>query len=96
MTLDFKDGYQIELSDIEILAIVSKSEHIKCRGLNVCMIFDEENVSSESLQEINTLIGSGKILEAHVVTNDYKIPVDIHGGNVGQCYFGYVNPTLFD
>jgi len=67
---------------------------IKCCGLCVSLEFAKE---SQIINEYMTeLILKRETIKGWIVKDSNRIPVDIHGGNVGKCYFGYINPTIFD
>lgn len=87
------NGMEKDLSDVKVLAVIPWSENIVCCGLNVRMAYETENDTDKYLTDI---VSKGEVVRIHLVSEAFNIPVDIHGGNVGECYFGNINPTVFE
>ena len=104
MKLEIENCEPICLNECRVLAVIPQEQpysyedlpkpHIKCCGLNVCLEFTEEPEQTKSY--IADIVSKAKTVKCWIVKDSNRIPVDIHGGNVGKCYFGYINPTIFD
>jgi len=94
----------IELINCRVLAIIPQEQpysyedqpqpHIKRCGLNVGLEFVKE--PDQTKRYITDIVAKGGTVKCWIIKDDNRIPVDIHGGNVGKCYFGYINSTIFD
>jgi len=72
-------------------------------GLNMCLVFSDTIKSEKRAYDDLVLNFKRKKIDVFTIylcgKNGVKIPVEIHGGNVGSptsCYFGYINPLMFD
>jgi len=92
---------ELDITDITVLAIIptvvneEEKKNARNTGLNLCIDFDyEEHEFRQHM--INGIIngGNGGWVRCIIVSGDYRIPIDIHGGNMGECYFGYINPRF--
>lgn len=97
MKLTLENGMARELSDIKVLAIIPQGNdtHIKCCGLNIRM---NHNIRMENDFDnyITAFISNRKVVHGYIVSKTVKVPIDISGGNTNECYFGYINPTIFE
>ena len=95
--LRLDNGMELLLDCARVLAIIPKRENFDDRvcGINVSLEFSHESEEIEEfvLKEIHS---GDHFAKGTILINGNKIPVDIHGGNAGEAYFGYVNPTLFN
>ncbi len=96
MKLELKNGLTRKLSSVKILAIIPNSLDIpiKCCGLNIRM---EHNQKTENNFDdyITSYVSKSKTVRGYIIGDNIRIPIDIHGGNTNECYFGYINPTIF-
>lgn len=96
MKLELENGLRRELSNIKVLAIIPKNIDIpeKCCGLNIRM---EHNQKTENDFDdyITSYVSKAKTVHGYIIGDNIRVPIDIHGGNTNECYFGYINPTIF-
>ena len=93
--------------DVSVLAIVSNdsspAKHLS--GLNVCIVFGK--ASEKDYDNLCEKIADG-LVTVIVQKDDWRIPVEIHGGNgwsdsarygydqEASCLFGYIHPNIFN
>jgi hypothetical protein len=97
MKLKLNNGMERELSNVKCLAIIPKREdtHITCCGLNIRM--EHNSRTEDSFDDyITSFVSKSKTVHGYLIDHKVKIPIDIHGGNTNLCYFGYINPSIFD
>jgi len=96
MKLEINKKLNLSLTNFRFLAIVPQfyNTPLTCCGLNVSMEFDKRKESKKFQQHMIDIFSKKQTVRAYVITSNCRIPVDIHGGNVGECYFGYINPTI--
>jgi len=97
MKLKLDNGMERELSSVKCLAIIPKRHdtHITCCGLNIRMEYN--SITEDDFDNyITSFVSKSKTVHGWLINEDMKIPIDIHGGNTNQCYFGYINPSIFE
>lgn len=97
MKLKLDNGMERELSNVKCLAIIPKREdiHITCCGLN--MRIEHNSKTEDSFDDyITGFISKSKTVHGYLINDSVKIPIDIHGGNTNECYFGCINPTILE
>ena len=97
MKLLLDNGMERELSNVKCLAIIPQREdtHITCCGLNIRM--EHNSRTEDSLDDyITGFVSKAKTVHGYLINDSVKIPIDIHGGNTNLCYFGYINPSIFE
>lgn len=97
MKLKLDNGMERKLSSVKCLAIMPQREDtpITCCGLNIRM--EHNSRTQDSFDDyITGFVSKSKIVHGYLINDSVKIPIDIHGGNTNECYFGYINPTILD
>jgi len=103
MKLRLVNGMEKALGDVSVLAVITCSNYIdnKYCGLNVKINFvDQDHTKADKY--IQAKISHGEIVDGYLIgslkncTFKVCIPISIHGGNVGESYFGFINPTIFE
>jgi hypothetical protein len=102
--LEVENSQPIDIINCRVLAIIPQENpysyedlpkpHITCCGINVSVEFEKEPDSTK--EYIAGIVSKGKTVKCWIIKDNNRIPIDIHGGNVGKCYFGYINPTIFN
>ncbi|MFA7219083.1 MAG: hypothetical protein WC119_00965 [Synergistaceae bacterium] len=81
----------LDIRRMDILAIIPQSKHKeahKACGLNISIDYDFAERAFE--EHMNRVIGGGDWVRCIIEYDDYRIPIDIHGGNINKSYFGYI------
>lgn len=103
MKLRLENGMEKALGNVSVLSVVYKHlyMHDKCCGLNIKLNFVSQD-HTKADKYIQAKISHGEIVDAYLIgslkNHSIKacIPISIHGGNVGESYFGYINPTILE
>ena len=97
MKLELENGLVRELSSVKILAIIPKTLHIpeKCCGLNIKMEHNQK-IENDFDEYITSYVSKAKTVHGYIINDNVRVPIDIHGGNTNECYFGYINSTIFN
>jgi len=112
MILEAKNGLSVKLAGVEVLAIIPDFKRTgksnldrKLCGLNVCLSYRPEDLSNYfEKYMLESILREGEAETFILSYGDFRVPVDIHGGNYWSeeshfdtgCYFGYVSSAMFD
>ena len=92
------NNMRLKLSDVKVLGIMSEPQGLdkRCCGINISLEYAKEDQSDDVEKHIESFICSCGNAHGYIIKGLNRIPIDLHGGNIDECYFGYINPTLLE
>ena len=104
MKMVLEDGRSHKLTKARVNAVISRElcrvDDVRLYGINVTLEYDKDDVPEGIIEYLTSHIrwkpvGDG-IVRVYVEYNGNRVPVDIHGGNVDECWHGFINTTIWE